>query len=554
MPEIRARLADGTTLVFAEGTPEAVVDRVVGEHVRVAKAKSIQATKYPSAQEQPADSRSWLGVGVDQLANVGKGALDLIPSMVHAGGDLVEGVQRIGQGRFAEGANKFSDTAAGLVKGFTAPFEGLATSARGLGALIAPETIDAPSRQDWESAAQTGGAMAAGAGLTGDFKGAALDAMPEAMRLQEMANKAKDYRAANPISSDLRGVDVTKPLDAVARVAKVAPQVGAAIADPILSRLAQAKSLREAPPASGPIPGMPGPPEAGDIAFENLRQNNFQPIANQPPARPHNPMDQFANPSGVAPSGPLPNAETVVPRGPLDQFANPSGVAPSGPLPNAETIQPPAPQYPVTPLHPDITRVMDALFTDGVPATSANTTKASMNAPYLLEALPELRGVPPGDGFNARLFNGFQKIGHELNATEASIPRDRPVPTGEAIKKIDALQADAAQTNQNAAVRSLEKVKVLFESNPGAMPWEKFIKAKRAFFDEVKLSSKAGREAYQIFKDISSDVSPELANLNQKYFTAKTAMELADMNPYSGVKLAAEQRARLAAAKKARIK
>jgi len=69
------------------------------------------------------------------------------------------------------------------------------------------------------------------------------------------------------------------------------------------------------------------------------------------------------------------------------------------------------------------------------------------------------------------------------------------------------------------------------------MAWKDFIKAKRAFFNEIKLSSAVGQEAYQIFKQLSNDVSPELGKINQKYYTVKSALENAAMDVKNGEKI-----------------
>ena len=58
-----------------------------------------------------------------------------------------------------------------------------------------------------------------------------------------------------------------------------------------------------------------------------------------------------------------------------------------------------------------------------------------------------------------------------------------------------------------------------------------------AFFNEIKLSSAAGKEAYQILKKLSNDVSPELGELNQKWYTVKSAIENAVIDPRSGEKI-----------------
>lgn len=130
-----------------------------------------QAAKYPSAQEQAPDTRSAGQVAKDQAWNVGKGAAGLIPGMLQTGWDVVSGAAKIPlqgamrDGQWTPAAQQIQDAAAGLLGGVAAPLKGLATSAQGAGAYIAPGSIQAPSREAWEEGAQTGGAMAAGAAL-----------------------------------------------------------------------------------------------------------------------------------------------------------------------------------------------------------------------------------------------------------------------------------------------------------------------------------------------------------------------------------------------------
>lgn len=598
MPDITARLADGTTLSFPDGTPDAVVEKTVREQVQLAKVKAVQAKKYPSAQEQTPDTRTTGQVAWDQTKEVGKGAIGLIPGMYNAAKGVLVGAGKISAGQYREGGNQISDAAAGLLHGAVAPVEALGTVARGVGAYAAPESVNAPSRQDWESAAQTGGAMAAGAGVEAVVKGFQGT---DATRIKELANKAREYRTANPIGQNLRGVDITKPLDAAARIAQTAPTIGATVAAPALDQLARLKNAMATPIETRPFgdntplpeqtgyklegalpeinaPGLPQaspervamPQEVVGVSPDPYMTKNIQgpPIApqvEQPPIGVEPPVSRDAMGQPVEPQlEALRQVET-----PEQLYARQQQVRNTEFQPDPMQQQPPigaqypppqpipqgpAPMnmdYPIQQLPPEVTGVMDALFEKGKPVTLANSDLAARNAPYLLEAIPELKNVPAGPGFDARLFNGFQRIGHELNTTEASIPRETPVPTANAVKQLTAIEQEALNANQPGAVRAIAKAKDFLAERP-TMTWEQFIKMKRSFFDEVKLNSRSGKAVYETFKEMSKAVSTELSELNQKWFTAKTATELANMNPRNGLRLAAEQKGRLDAAKKAR--
>ncbi len=70
------------------------------------------------------------------------------------------------------------------------------------------------------------------------------------------------------------------------------------------------------------------------------------------------------------------------------------------------------------------------------------------------------------------------------------------------------------------------------------MNWKDFIQAKRAFNDETGVDSAIGSKIYQVFKEMSNTVSPELGKLNQQYYTARTAIDLAKMHTFKGLRLA----------------
>ena len=164
----------------------------------------------------------------------------------------------------------------------------------------------------------------------------------------------------------------------------------------------------------------------------------------------------------------------------------------------------------------------------------ARSVKVVRNVPYLLDTLPELKGVPPGANFDTKLFNGYQRITSELRAADASISPDTQVPTGKAVQALKDLEAKYPE--QSSAVKTIDKFRSMLEDRP-SMSWEDFSAAKKAIFNEMKLSSIVGGEVYRVFKDVVRDVNPELADLNQKYYTVKSAIENADIHPEKGMRL-----------------
>ncbi len=155
------------------------------------------------------------------------------------------------------------------------------------------------------------------------------------------------------------------------------------------------------------------------------------------------------------------------------------------------------------------------------------------NAPFLLRAFPELRGLPAGDTFNTALANATNTVGSSLKAVEESIPDNTPVHVADASAKLGNIADSYAAGKEAGPARAIADAAETMKNNP-SMPWGDFIKMKRAFFEKVSLSSSAGKQAYGIFKDVAGEISPKLNDLNQKYFTAKTAVEHAAIDLKTG--------------------
>jgi hypothetical protein len=185
-----------------------------------------------------------------------------------------------------------------LIKGaVTAPFKAVgaglgsaATSARGLGALIAPGSVTAPTSEENAQAAQSAGqfaanvpAIAAGGSLAGDLAKAgvgklASDIDPTALKAK--ANSLRESMAANQVSGKM--LNVTQPGTVLSTVNRlVAQPAHAAILDTLAKTIdAQHPAVRgnllEGPEAYSPAPQPPpvqgpsfpppvAPSEAGQV-------------------------------------------------------------------------------------------------------------------------------------------------------------------------------------------------------------------------------------------------------------------------------------------------
>ncbi len=177
-----AQLADGTVLEFPDDTTDAVMDRVVKQHIQAAvvpkpPARDMQTPGDVNAAQKlladykakAPDDRNAAQVALDQYANVGKGALDFIShpidNMIIGPAKTGAGIVRdIATGRATPSVNPLSmiastPTAKTALRSMLNP---VTTSAQGAGALVAPRSIQSPSREQFEQAAQGAGANAAG--------------------------------------------------------------------------------------------------------------------------------------------------------------------------------------------------------------------------------------------------------------------------------------------------------------------------------------------------------------------------------------------------------
>lgn len=175
----------------------------------------------------------------------------------------------------------------------------------------------------------------------------------------------------------------------------------------------------------------------------------------------------------------------------------------------------------------EVQMTMDALLRRGKGASGADL--AMTNAQYLHEVMPEIKGVPGGPKFDRMLTDKLNTVGTAIDAKMQSIPGDRPVATLEARARLTELADNAATSYDNASATKLKKLADLLDEG-GSTPWEKVWKIRRNLNDSgLDISSGIGKEAYKVFKDLTEKVDPSLKELNSRYYTLKTASELAEI-------------------------
>lgn len=412
-----------------------------------------------------------------------------------------------------------------------------------------------------------------------------------------LAEKAAKIRAGEPVpvaataNVEMPGGYGTEPSAASTPASAAVPEgMPAYVNDP---RIGRDFGVAEEPPhPSTPSPGR----RAGDVlppipdnmivdpnvsgpdgTYTTISDPNSPMIGRKPSVRgsvTREPVSQIAGPNGefqvpsvVTPEGTQPVAPKADPAPGTDpyfdhvgQFEKPEdllGFSPEsapGSQPVAEAAVPassvpseapagPAEQsfqvdYPIQKLDPDMNTVVDNLITRGKGKGAA--FEAQLNAPYLLELMPELRGIADGPKFDAMLYNKLQTVGHELNAKMNSIPGDKIVSTGDAAEKLTEIADRAAQSYQGSEANAIKKLKDLL-GDSGTTRWDKITEVKRNMWDKLDITSGPGKEAYKVFKELVEKVDPSLAKINRDYFTLKTSSELAGMDP-GGVRPTGEPR------------
>jgi hypothetical protein len=501
------------------------------------------------------------------------------------------------------GIKKGAGAAGGAIDRATSPenLQALAAKAKALKGSRAPAAVGGTA--GGVIGYRVGGAPGAvgGAAIGTTIGSVAGDAVLD--KVAQASEALSRYRAGAPEPvSAIPTVDPALEIQQNAAAQPVAPEATAPVERRVQSPAIQANSDRaanlmrraedqgiaEAPPPPTPPNGQPaGPPAPIDMAKARIgvtdEAGNHTMVAEGP-----SPLDgREPYVRGSVTREPVteitgPNGEPQYPQGangePFQHVVTPETAASHEDIlgftpepeaavqpqaepaaePQAEVAPPQEPDFSHPIKHPPANSqlVVDNLLTRGKGAGKAQA--AAINAPYLLELMPELAGVPDGPKFDGMLYNKFQEVGHALDSQMKETPGNRPVSIGNEVKELKTIADEAAKTYQGAEATAIGKlIKTLGDT--GTISWDKFTEVKRTLFDKLDITTGPGRQVYDIFKDIVEGVDPKLAKLNREWFTLKTSTELADMDPGGirkdtgelreggGVRHAAEFKARKAA-------
>lgn len=527
-------MPDGTVI---RGIPDGTTKQEILDKYRVYKTKQINAA--PPLEGHPSDQPNTF---MEQAQNLGghfaHGAVSAVTSIPETISNVAGGVNDLVHGKPGNLVEQAKNALYGLGNTVVTPIQNAAALPEAYG--VGPHITNPATDKQTEGAAEGAGNIVGGIALGGAVHagaGKVMGATPEG--LQALAERAKTYRADNPVS--LSSVDVMKPGTYV----KPLVNVGAAAVEKGANRLAQAKAARlgrtpygeaaaeearRIPAVQEPVhdPDFATPQEPMNIPRPGVSPANEQFLQqlrgdtefNNVPRDME--MRQPASPS--QPIEPSPELQRINPQAPPADMGMPPTPEAAPPTATIEMQQPPASSAhgePATPREIDLAH--RAVFErSGLPNNSLNHAKIVRNVPYLLDTVPELKGVPPGANFDAKLGNAFDRVAHELKAARASVPPETKVPTMDAVKSLKTLEEK--YPDQSAAVRTIDKYRSMLEEKP-SMDFKTFDNIRQSIFDELKLSSAVGQEVYGVFKKVVSDISPELGKLNQKYYTVKSAIE-----------------------------
>jgi hypothetical protein len=159
---------------------------------------------------------------------------------------------------------------------------------------------------------------------------------------------------------------------------------------------------------------------------------------------------------------------------------------------------------------------------------------ALTNAQYLLKMMPELDGlseVPDSTGvspLDRHLTERLNQTGHEINA-ELQQNADKQVSTVNAKSELNVLAEMARTSNQTSLFNNINKLGKLF-ADKNTVSGQEVADIRQHLNDSpIDISEGIGKNVYEVFKQLTEQVSPKLADLNKDYFTIKTATELAEI-------------------------
>lgn len=496
-----------------------------------AAIKAQQAAKYPTAAETGVtDNRSAAAVARDQALQVVYGIPQLVTGPLSAIYEGAGAVKDMAMGRGSQRMQSLvSDTTAGALTGTA---ELIGTPVRGAAALVAPESVQAPTQQEWERHAQASGANAAGVGVGGVIS----KITPEGLMTRAANNRAAvaDSRAPSTIPTNARSAAV----QAASRMLNPARRLAAAVEERV------AKWIAESPKGNTAALAVEQPPVS--ILPDNPRSPSAIRAAAQDEARRATTWEQSG--SAAAESQPLGIQRPGVPQFVDDaleagrrqaDFDNaPQGfiqtqrpTSPSQPLEVPEGFGSSMTERASGPTAAEITATERAIKPLGRKAQQSTIR----NIPQLAKVAPELFPVDY-QTFPAKAMQSLERMTKTIETAEAAVPRETMVPRQPILDGFAALAEEYKARGIPSAELAIENVAKRWLELPEQIPWEQFVKMKRGFFDNTATAANSTplMRAYGHLMDASSKVSTALAEANRAYSIVRRAMQDAGVDVRSG--------------------
>lgn len=442
----------------------------------------VASEMYTPETPKSPDKRGTANMTIDNLGNAVKGA---VTGPVKGAWGLGEGLGEVAgysiMGQPVAAAERGAQLVKDTVGGIAAPFY---HGGQMWGEFLSPGS----SKEDLLDPERVKGTMeGAGATATGVAMGARGGEAPSGMKLLDDAARLRQYSNENPVIKTVtENVDLTKPLKAPVGVAKAGASVGAKVAAPVVDLMAKAKLALEAKQTRAAMEAERAkiPPEAPSAA----------PVRQSPPAEIHNPA-MFQD------------------QAPLQTFPEEAAAAPE-------------PQ-PSMPQNPDVVAMQQQIG----PTGRAAQQWVARNASEAYGLMPELKGVPMGEGFRVRATNAFKNLEGEMKAAQSSVPPSAVVDKAALVDNLLPIKADAALANRPAVLKVLDKLDDL----PPNIPWKDFLEVKEG----IRKSSAFGsdpfvRKAYHAFMDAAGKISPEVAKANKNFSIGMRLLEHSKIDPISG--------------------
>lgn len=469
-------------------------------------------------------------VAYDQAANVLTG----IPQAITGIPGMVKEAAGLGVDALSGNAMGTLDRAKRIVGGMAQPFT---TTARGVGALVAPGSVQAPSDEDWAQAAQGAGAQLGAAALPNVVSGIPPAARTIGRGARTITRSVVDPRGLLTRAQRLRtAAEGPRPRADLSDVA--APITGGVVggvltANPVgaAAGAAAAESVNRLRHAPTYLKGKANLYEkAANLLLtpeERLRTTRSQAMA---AADEQSRMAQIAN----EPPPVLPGREIASRR--LD--IQPPGVSPTNQQFLSELRQA------LPPAGPDL-----ALIEKGLAPTASRAKAVQMfNADgtptsfgrQLPELVPEIINVPPGPKFDSGLMKGLRRMEEGINAADDLVPPETVIDGAPIREGLQALADEAASYGNKRLANALQQKVDVWAKLGDSIPWSKFRDAKRAFFREknADINSATMRRAYGVLMEASEsvggDIGQTLKTANSRYSVVRKAIDAAGIDPVTG--------------------